>query len=248
MAALLVALQFLTVFPVRITRFKEELLSESLLYYPLVGSILAIILMAGNKFLNYLHIDDLLSSVLLVVSLAVFTRGLHLDGLSDTADGLMGGKTKEERLKIMRDPHAGAMGIASIIIVLLLKISSLNALTWHHRLNALLFMCVLSRWAMVFVIFLFPYARNEGKAKSFFSTKAIHLLLPSTIYTLVCVLFFGRYTGLLLMMVSGLSAYLIAKAISRGIGGLTGDSLGAISELTETIVLLTMCFSLSLQT
>ncbi len=241
MKLLLLALQFLTSIPVKIKFIKEGDFAKSLVYFPFVGLILGIFLASANNLMIIFCFDEFVLSVIAVVLLIIFTAGLHLDGLADTFDALLSGKPKDKMLEIMRDSHIGVMGVLSLICILLLKISLLYSISAPLKATALILMCVLSRWCMAFSMFLFPYARKEGKAEAFMRGINIKIVILSVVSALTCVFAVWGVKSFFIFGVVSLCSYLTAKAISNKIGGITGDSIGAINELTEIVVLLVIC-------
>jgi len=170
--------------------------------------------------------------------LAGITGAMHLDGLADTFDSIFHPAGKEERLRIMRDPHIGAMGVVSMASVLMLKVSILAGLSQFIKPMALILMCVLSRWSAVLVMFKFPYAREEGKIKAFTQNINFKVFSLATILALFLVLFIWQAQGLLLFATVGILSFLFSKFAQKKIGGITGDILGALLELNEVLVLL----------
>jgi len=238
MNSFLLAVQFLTVIPLKIKGVSEKSLANSAAYFPLVGLLIGLVLLAINYFTSILNLPLLTSNIILVVSLVAITGGMHLDGLSDTADAFLSGKSRDEMLLIMRDPHIGVMGVLSIISALLLKIGLLVSLSASNKLSALILICVLSRWAVVLVMFLFPYARKDGKAGVFI--RGMNKEIMALALGLTCLFAFiaGSFIGLALLLAASGFAYLFGKFANRKIGGITGDTLGATIELTEVVVLL----------
>ncbi len=241
MKNLLLAIQFLTIVPLKIKSVEEENLSASLIYFPLVGVLLGVFLAGISNILVILHFQEIISNILLVISLAVLTGGINLDGLADTYDAILSGRDKEDMLRMMRDPHIGVMGLLSVISVFLLKISFLTSLNITAKPAALVLSCLLSRWALVLLMFFFPYARVEGKAKIFMQNINLKIVIPATLVTLCFSLIIMRLDGVYLILIAALSGYLICNSVKRRIGGITGDTLGAVSELIEVIVLLSIC-------
>lgn len=242
MKSFLSALQFLTIIPIKIKNMKESYLSRSLIYFPIIGLILGLILVSINKLLLlFLNFTEFSLSIILVVSLIILTGGIHLDGLSDTFDALLSRKNKEEMLKIMRDSHIGVMGVLSIISVLLLKISFLYSISVSLKSVSLILMCLLSRWGMVFSMYLFPYAREEGKAKVFIAGINLKIFILSSLITLIYTFFIWNIKGLIVLIIIIIFICIFTRTINKKIGGITGDTLGAINELTEVIVLLSVC-------
>jgi len=138
----------------------------------------------------------------------------------------------------MRDPHIGVMGVLSIICILLLKTAFLSSLDIPSRNNSLILMCVLSRWSLVAAMFLFPYARKEGKAKVFMEGINLRIALLATALGLAVAFFIWKFSGILLFISTAAVALLICRFISRKLEGITGDSLGALNELAEVFILL----------
>jgi len=237
----LLALQFLTIIPLKVKNVFDKSLARSLIYYPLIGLLLGAILAAGLALLMVLNFQKIPASIILVVLLIIFTGGLHLDGLSDTFDALLSRKPREEMLQIMRDSHAGVLGIVAVICVILLKIAILSSLSLASMTAGLLLMCVSSRWSMVFSIFLFSYARKDGKAKVFTEGITPRIFIFATIIGLACAGLIAKFGGIFVFGISALGAYVIGKFVSRKLGGITGDTLGAANEITEVVVLLCIC-------
>ena len=238
---ILLALQFLTIIPIKIAKVDDKSIARSLIYYPLIGLLLGAILVAGLALLLVLNFLMMPVSIILVVLLIIFTGGLHLDGLSDTFDALLSRKPREEMLQIMRDSHAGVLGIVAVICVILLKIAILSSLSLASMTAGLLLMCVSSRWSMVFSIFLFSYARKDGKAKVFTEGITPRIFIFATIIGLACAGLIAKFGGIFVFGISALGAYVIGKFVSRKLGGITGDTLGAANEITEVVVLLCIC-------
>jgi len=129
-----------------------------------VGFIIGAILF-GLHYILELILPAALVNALLIAVLVILSGGLHLDGLSDTIDGLAGHRTPERRLEIMRDSHIGAIGAAGLFLFLIIEYVCLNSIPDKYLPFTLLLAPVVSRWAMIYAIFVFPYARPEGLAR-----------------------------------------------------------------------------------
>jgi len=241
MVRFLLALQFLTIVPLKIKEASEKSVAGAMIYFPLVGLLLGLVLSGINTLLLFLNLSPLSVNIILVVALTVVTGGIHLDGLSDTSDAFLSGKSRDEMLAIMRDPHIGVMGAISIISIILLKVGLLGAVAAPLKTTALLLICVLSRWSSVLAMFLFPYARKDGKAKVFIQGMNLKIFVFSLIMVLVFAFAIWRLKGLLTLLIVAGCAYLGGKFAVRKIGGITGDTLGAAIELTEIVTLFTVC-------
>lgn len=237
MNSFLLALQFLTVIPLRIKDVDERKISRAAGYFPLVGLLLGLILVGINSCLSVLHFPGSAAAVILTVSLIVITGGMHLDGLADTADAFLSGKAKDEMLAIMRDPHIGVMGVLSIVSALLIKIVLLYSISAPSKIIGLLLMCVLSRWGAVLAMFLFPYARQDGKAGVFIRGMNKGILVFALITATLFSFLIWQFKGVLALLAVSGCVYLGARFSRRKIGGITGDTLGAGIELAEVAVL-----------
>ncbi len=237
----LLAIQFLTIIPVKTRHFNEKDLAKAIIYFPLVGLLLGLILIGANNILSFLDFGQWAIDIILVILLIILTRGLHLDGLADTSDALLSIKTKSEMLEIMRDSHIGTMGVLSIASVILFKIAFLSSINTQWTAPSLLLMCVLSRWSMVMSMFLFPYARQEGKAGTFIHGINLKVFILSTLITLSCAVLIWNLIGISLMLIATANTYLFGIFTKKKIGGITGDTIGATNELTETVILFAIC-------
>lgn len=239
MSRFLAALQFLTIIPIRTKEaVDEKRLASSTVYFPIIGLLLGLILVVANNLLPLISPEPFLTNVILVISLSILTGGLHLDGLADTFDALLSRKSKPEMLKIMRDSRVGTMGVLSLIAVILLKLSLLSSLAPGIKNASLLSMCLLGRYALVFSIFFFSYAREEGKARVFMEGMNLKAFSLATLISLVFSVVLLGLKGLAVFIMVAAFAFLAGRFITNKIGGMTGDTLGAINELSEAFVLL----------
>ena len=228
------ALQFLTIFPAPLSREVDaEACARSLIYFPLIGLILGAILFGLYYGLN-LILPSLVVNALIIIALVVLTGAHHLDGFADTCDGVIAGKSKEERLAIMSDSQVGTFGIVGVILLLLLKYASLSSVP---MLLALLLMPTLSRWVMVGAIFAFPYARSSGMGVAFKQGANWWRFAIATAIALIAAILLLKVWGLVLMAVLGLVIFGVASYFRSRLGGLSGDNYGAINEFAEVLVL-----------
>lgn len=241
MRSFLQALGFLTVIPVKAGAGDERLLPGSMVYFPLVGALLGLILTATAGIFSGLALNSLAVSVIVTVLLIVLTGGLHSDGLADTCDALFCGKDREKMLEIMRDSRIGVMGALGLISVTLLKIAFISGAGPLINPAPLVLMCVLSRWSLVFSAFMFPAVRSEGKGKIFIDGASRRVFIIATLITFACLFMAGRLTGLAAFAAAAATAYGFNKYLARKLGGITGDTLGATNELVEVVTLFSVC-------
>ncbi len=236
LSSLLTAFNFLTILPLP---WREDaplsLLGKAAGWFPLVGLAIGAALAGLNWGLSQIFPPGVTVALVMAVWLLV-SGAIHFDGFLDSCDGLFGGKTPEQRLDIMRDHRVGAFAVAGGGLLLLLRYSALVALP--DRTFVLLLAPTLGRWAMSLAIVFFPYARAQGLGRAMKDHARWPQALLSTLIALAAAWFIGGPAGLAAMLVAAATLLLTALFIRTRIPGLTGDSYGAINELTEVTVLL----------
>lgn len=226
---------FLTVIPTPHVTLSPSTAGRSLAPFPLIGALLGGLLGIGGIWLDP-HLPAEPIAVLLLAAGALITGGLHLDGLMDTADGLGGGRTPEQRLAIMRDSRLGAFGALAGGLVLLGQFACLSELSGYSRLVALVVAGAMSRWAIVLSLAIFPAARPSGLGATFQQGATRTVIRISTLFIVLCALAGGQL-GIMALAASGGVAVICGLLLTRRLGGLSGDSYGAIAVIVETLVL-----------
>ncbi|MEZ5547855.1 MAG: adenosylcobinamide-GDP ribazoletransferase [Pseudomonadales bacterium] len=238
----LLACQFLTVIPLPATATPDgEDIGQSSLYYPLIGLLLGLSLSA-TAYVSNLLFTHILSAVLVLTIWVILTGALHLDGFADSVDGWAGGLGSGERtLRIMKDPHCGPMAVTALVLLLLIKAATLAALLMlSGNLLLLLIPPVLARLSILVLFLTTPYVRPLGLGEVLINhfprrtALAICLLLPTFL------LLAAFSLSLKIILVSGLSFLMLRRMMITRIGGCTGDTTGALVEMLEVGVLLTM--------
>jgi len=233
----LIAVQFLTVLPVKVAGTLNQGDFRFLgVFFPLVGFLIGVILSGGALVLGFLP-SMVLAVVMLGLSSAL-TGALHLDGLADTLDGFYGGKSKEHSLLIMRDSRIGTYGAVGICIILILKFSLLAGYSREMLLKMLILAPMFSRWVQSLALAVCSYARTDGKAEWFFAAAqgcdpAIGALFSVGITGLLL-----GWMGVLVFGMALLPVLLFMRLSEFRIGGMTGDTVGAASEIAEVSFLL----------
>jgi adenosylcobinamide-GDP ribazoletransferase len=208
---------------------------RALYWFPLVGLLLGAAVL-GPAWIMYrcTQWPAGAASIMLAAGL-VFTKGLHLDGLADWADGFLNFHDREKTLAIMKDPHTGAFGVAAVGLVLIVKWGALEHLAAVQGWGGVLLAYIISRTIQVELAASLPYARKEGGMAAPFVQGA------SWRHRVVAWLLAAGLAGLLtgpaafgLLGGSWLLVRLLAIWYRKRIGGVTGDLLGASSELVET--------------
>lgn len=235
------ALQFLTIIPVPWWhKASPDELGRSIVYFPIVGLVIGFILV-GSNWLFGLFLPSLLVNALLLAVLAIITGALHLDGFVDTCDGVGGRGTTEDRWEVMRDSRVGAFGVVGVVLLLLVKYAALNSIPGYLTVMALVFMPVVSRWAMVYAIFAYPYARPSGLGRAFKQAARWPRFTIATLLTFivaVALIPVVQLAAMAVMLGVWIISVLVAIYLKSKFSGLTGDTYGAINEIAEVSTLL----------
>jgi adenosylcobinamide-GDP ribazoletransferase len=213
-------------------------LARSLFWFPWVGALLG--LGFWGAWTGLAKILPIPAAAALLLALTVWiTGGLHLDGLADTADGLGGGRAPADALRIMKDSRVGAFGVISLSLALILKYALFLSLAASPGAGgALLLFPVISRWGMVLLAYLSPYARPEGglgqamtMGVSPGAATGASLSAGALAFLILGV------PGLFLFAAAAVLVWLGSLYCRRRLGGITGDVLGAANEILEILVL-----------
>lgn len=233
----LIALQFLTIFPVEIKQnIEEKDYAKSLNFFPLVGLLMGICLSLVLFILNPLPLP--VEAAVLLIILTALSAGLHLDGFADTCDGFCSGvDSKEKILQIMSDSRSGVMGIVGVSCLLILKFSLLMTINRELLWKIIIIMAVFSRWVQTFSCVFLPYVKEKGKAQFFVLYSDKKKVIFNAILVLAGCIVFAGVKILFLLLLSFMAVYMFLLYARSKIGGVTGDIIGAASEITEAGVL-----------
>lgn len=230
MKRFLLMLQFTTRIPIPLNlRAEEEDFQKGMKLFPFIGFLIGIVLWVFYKFV--FMFDPLVAAVGVVLIEIVITGGLHQDGLGDTFDGLFSNRTGDKMLEVMKDSCLGTHGVLVITGVLLLKTALINAIADPV---VLLGMSVFSRLSMVFGSAFSRSARKEGLGCMFIEGVDWKDALFSGLLAGILVFkFIGVFYAAIIEGVLLATAMLFIKLMDKKIGGMTGDTLGALEEISS---------------
>ena len=232
------AYRFLTCLPVPGPAATATDLGHALPYFPLVGLTLGATLLAVDRLLAPWVARPLIDVVVLA-GLVVLSGGLHLDGLVDTADGLLAPGPPERRLAIMRESWAGPRGAAAALGHLLLQYAALATLPDSARATTLLLAPTVGRWAIVYGYVAFPYARRTAGLSLALKEGATPAVgLAATLVALVVTSLLSWPSGLWLLAAAWAVATIVGSLAVRRLGGMSGDVYGAVEQVVETVALI----------
>ncbi len=234
----LVALQFLTILPVYFKQLPDgRTTGNSLIYFPLVGFMIGLFLVLvgwGGS-----HLPANICAGIILVGWVVVTGALHLDGLADSADAWLGGLgDRTKTLVIMKDPACGPIAVVTLVLVLLLKFVSLQQVIVSASWILLAIVPVLARGTLVLLFMTTPYVRTNGLGSllaEYLPRRASIIVVFSTTAIAIGLLGLGGF-WLVLILVGLFSVLRIL--MMRRIGGMTGDTAGAMLEISEAVMLL----------
>jgi adenosylcobinamide-GDP ribazoletransferase len=230
---------FLTIFPVaKRLEMTPQRLGRSMGLFPAVGLLIGLGLVVINWLLDALIPRAVLDCLLVLIMIAI-TGALHLDGVADLIDGLAGGKDREGALRIMKDSRVGAMGVVGLVMVLLLKYLCLFHVPLELKSAALIFMPAAGRWVQVCLACYCPYVRAEGGTGGAFVDNVEQpefLRASATLLVAALILFWLK--GIFLIFLLSLATMVLIRYFEVRLGGVTGDVLGAVTEIVEVLTLL----------
>lgn len=238
------AIRFLTLLPIS-WRAQEDSrhFAKSLMFFSVVGLLIGCIC-GGGVFLLSKGFPQAVVVVAGLAFLAFISGALHLDGLADSADGLLSSRPREKCLQIMKDSRSGAMGIIVVVLVLLTKYAALTAMPKETLPLAFFLMPLAGRCAILLTMASLPYARAEGGLGLLFYS-GNSKIAAAIGCTLLLSCLFVLVPGQILPVIIGflLVTSLFNRWCKVKLGGATGDTLGAICELTEMIVAVSLTAS-----
>lgn len=237
MNAFIASLQFITAIPLGQPRpFNPK---GIVVHFPLAGLAIGLILALFDLFASAVW-PPFVTGVLDVVLLAAVTGAFHLDGLADTADGLYGQREREKALAIMKDSRVGAMGLVAVACVLLVKAAAIGSIA-HGRFLVLMIVPAYARSAMMVGMRFLPYVRGkEGTGNAFFETPLSAVDFKYVAAPVILSLFLG-WRGLLLNLFFVVITTALICLYRKKLAGITGDLLGAMTEILEAVLFLTVC-------
>ncbi|MDX2469539.1 MAG: adenosylcobinamide-GDP ribazoletransferase [SAR324 cluster bacterium] len=221
---------------------------KSMIWFPLVGLILGLLSYGLLGVLSPIFTSQITALFLIVFSVWV-TRGLHLDGLADLADGVYSGKNRPGMLEVMKDPRLGTFGVVSLVLILLVKWQLLALVLGFERgfvLLGLVGLFSLSRFGQGWMAARFDYARAAGTGKGFIGGATNKDGLKMCL-VVVGMSYYFHSQFLFLALAVILFVEFFGRSLTNRLGGVTGDCLGATSELSEVLVLLAVIILQHLQ-
>ncbi|MDQ3761063.1 MAG: adenosylcobinamide-GDP ribazoletransferase [Actinomycetota bacterium] len=236
------AVSWLTVLPVGRPVEVDRVIARRALYWaPLVGAGLGLLAAGVLTALHALDTPALLAGLAVVAAMAALTRGMHLDGLADTADGLGCFGGPQRALDVMRDGSTGPFGVIALVLVLLTQAAALGALAETGRLIPVVLAMITGRAAFSWCARMgVPPARPAGLGALVANSQppGVPVAWAAALLAGGLVAVPGRFwQGALAVSLAALVVVAVSARTRRRFGGVTGDVLGATSELASTVIL-----------
>jgi adenosylcobinamide-GDP ribazoletransferase len=211
-------------------------------YLPLVGILIGVILLLLAHLLVEPRVSVFLRGAILCVTWLALTNGLHYDGLMDVADGIFSHREPKRILEIMQDSRVGNFGAMVGFSVFILKTAALTSISLFALPTVLILSPFIGRFSEAYAIGAFSYARKEGKGKVWHDTMSFPIDLILSLMPLpVAILLLGVEHWRLMFAVLGsgiVGGFLLAHFLVRKVGGMTGDTYGAVVEISELSALI----------
>lgn len=233
------AFTFLTRLPLpQVKEYGAADFGASFAFFPLVGAVIGGMAAAAAYGLMAAGADPRVAAFAALLLLTLIPGALHLDGLADSADGLLSGKGPQRALEIMKEPFTGPFGYTAIFLVLIGKFTALWLLCEQGRFAAIAVALAFSRWSMIAAAYNARYPRATGTGAAFVGTISAVTLFIAAMFILATGFWTGPKKLALFAAVALGSALAMRKFAEKRIGGVTGDILGAVNEIAETLLLL----------
>ncbi|MFF8385528.1 adenosylcobinamide-GDP ribazoletransferase [Streptomyces kanasensis] len=241
----------LTVLPARVARWDRDAARSGMLCAPVAGLVVGVGAAAAGTLLLLLGAGPLLAAVASTAVPALLTRGLHLDGLADTADGLGSGRPAEDALRIMKRSDIGPFGVVTLLFALLAQVAALHQLYaegWAHGAVAAVLAGTVARVALTLASrATVPAARPEGLGAVVAGTVPPRAALAAALLAVAACAAAGTVAepygavrhALAALVALGAAEVLLRRCVRR-LGGVTGDVFGAVAETAATAALVAL--------
>lgn len=239
MNAFLIALSFLTRIPVPQTLNYEPMqMARSVLWYPLVGLLIGALLALVFVALSLLQLSSFVSAAILLTLWIVITGALHWDGLADSADAWLAGGDKEKTLLILKDTHCGVAAVVIVGVCLIMFCAVLQSVVEQENIIILLLAPVLARGAAVIALMKMRYVREGGLGESQ-ALYLSHVRAASVLLIALCAtVFLLKWQSAVVVGGLCILVWLLCRLMQKRIGGITGDTIGALIVLSELATML----------
>ena len=240
-------LQFMTRIPININVGFDDEFHKSIVYFPLVGFVLGMLLYLVGLVSNCIF-DPFITSILVTLALVILTGGLHIDGVGDTFDAIYSYRDKDRMLEIMKDSRLGTNALLAVMFLILLKVAFIYSIINKGLMWTIIFMPVIARLGVTLILYKTKTPREKGMGNLFIGKATMPILITLILYTVVIIISVSKILFLSsnvmtlkiisTIIIVGVFSIMFKNSIYKKIDGITGDILGCTIELNEVIYLL----------
>ncbi|MFA5523112.1 MAG: adenosylcobinamide-GDP ribazoletransferase [Tissierellales bacterium] len=236
MKSMLLMITFFTRIPIRYNyEYDEKDFIKGIKFLPMIGLIIGAAMYIPALFKDFIHMPVI--SLLSWIIYLCMTGGLHIDGLADTFDGLFSNRGKDQILEIMRDSRIGAFGVLSILFLVIWNL----IFTSYIDTRFIILVPVVGRSAAILSASISKYAREgQGMGKAFVEKCGAKEAIFAVIFSSILTILFLNPKAIIILTITCLVVLILTKNICRKIGGMTGDTIGAVIELSQGIFIFVM--------
>ena len=252
----LMAISMFTVIPLPRYEWDDEGGKNIMKFYPVIGLIVGLIWYGVFRLLNLLGASIMVTTAITLITPFILTGMLHLDGYMDVCDALLSRRDKEEKLRILKDPHTGAFAVISVVMLFVVNFSGLYTVISNsiqdnsiNNINTsaigLILIPIISRSLMGYLL-LSKESMKGSSLGAFFKqgtgkVDRVILLSSLIISSIILVFIFGTYGIIISLAMILISTFLVNKA-AKEFDGMSGDSAGYGLVIAETIGILILSF------
>ncbi len=234
MKSLLLMITFFTRLPVKYNyEYDEKDLIKGIKLFPIIGLIIGMLVFIPTLLSSY--IDKPVLVIIVWITYIWLTGGLHIDGLADTFDGVFSNRDRDRMLEIMKDSRIGTFGVLVIIILI---ISNL-VLSYYIDYKLFILIPIVGRSSALLSASISKYARKEGgMGTGFIENCGVKESALAIVFTVITAYALVSINTLLALLVTYIVVVLLTNYIKGKLGGMTGDTMGAVIELSQTFFIL----------
>lgn len=251
----LMAISMFTVIPLPRYQWDDEGGKNIMKFYPVIGLIVGLIWYGAFRLLSLLGASIMVTTAITLIMPFILTGMLHLDGYMDVCDALLSRRNKEEKLRILKDPHTGAFAVISVVMLFIVNFSGLytvisnsiqgNSVNNNTSAIGLILIPIISRSLMGYLL-LSKESMKGSSLGAFFKqgtgkVDRVILLSSLIISSIILVFIFGTYGIIISLAMILISTFLVNKA-AKEFDGMSGDSAGYGLVIAETIGILILSF------
>lgn len=236
MKSLLLMMTFFTRLPLKYNyEYDERDLIKGIILFPIIGLIIGLLLYIPTLFKDYIHKPVLIVAIWIVY--IWLTGGLHIDGLADTLDGIFSNRDREKILDIMKDSRIGTFGVLGIVLFIIFNL----VLSYYIDYRLFILIPVVGRSSALLSASISKYARKEGgMGEAFIENCFLKEASIGIAFSFLIAFILLRVKAILAMVITFIAVILITNSIRRKLEGITGDIMGCVIEISQTLLILSM--------